>query len=98
MTDASKRFVEQLVAAFDVLKAPLAEHKRDNFGQLFPHLFIADVARFAVRTAREMRAHPDQQERGGTLLKELLQFLESSERADASNRKTAMRIPLIHQQ
>lgn len=48
MTSTNEALVRDLVAAHPALEPDLAEHLDDNFGELLPHVFLADVMRRAV--------------------------------------------------
>jgi len=72
-------FIERLVAAFPYLNDLLIEHKRDNFGDILPHVFIADVARLAIAMLSSLRnAPPDNRAQIESRLRKLLDFLEAS--------------------
>jgi|SRR5215831_3578317 len=48
MSTTTVRFVELMTQRFPPLKSILAEHLEDNFGETLPHVFMADVARWAI--------------------------------------------------
>lgn len=48
MSAATEAAIEQLVAAHPDLAPVLAEHLEDNFGEMLPHLVMADVVRWLV--------------------------------------------------
>lgn len=48
MSAATVRFVHELVERFPALKPLLTEHMKDNFGEVLPHLFMADVTRWVI--------------------------------------------------
>lgn len=48
MTEATEATILQLVAAHPALAPVLAEHLEDNFGEMLPHLVMADVVRWLV--------------------------------------------------
>jgi hypothetical protein len=48
MRERDVQFIQDLAAAFPVLRPMLAEHLDDNFGAVLPHLFLADVLRLLL--------------------------------------------------
>jgi len=69
-------FVHALVEAFPVLGRLLDEHIEDNFGEVLPHLFIADVARTAVSALSGTTSEVPLGPFDSALIKRLLAFLE----------------------
>lgn len=53
MTTKLVEFACRLVATFPEVRPAFEEHVKDNFGEVLPHLFMADVARMAVSTLIE---------------------------------------------
>lgn len=47
------KFVHALVDEVPELRPLMEEHVEDNFGEVLPHLFLADVARFVTANPRE---------------------------------------------
>jgi hypothetical protein len=54
MTD-SVSFIHELVAAVPLLALPLAQHQ-DEYEELLPHVFMGDVARFAIEQHQRLAA------------------------------------------
>lgn len=48
MSAATESAIQQLVATHSALAPVLAEHLEDNFGEMLPHLMMADVVRWLV--------------------------------------------------
>jgi hypothetical protein len=46
MIDQSEDFVRDLVTRFTPLAPLLAQHLKENFGELLPHVFFGDVTRW----------------------------------------------------
>ena len=83
MSAKTVEFIERLVSACEYLRGPLDEHKSDNFGEVLPHLFIADVARLAVDRFFALRnAPPDSRKQLESRLQKLSAFLEDSYEKD----------------
>src|SRR5204862_3762142 len=76
MSDERIDFVERLVSLFPYLRALLLEHKSDNFGEILPHLFIADLARKATDMYVALRSKSSDDR------DQLLAFLETSYRSN----------------
>lgn len=61
--------LEELCAEVPALQPLWAEHLNENYGELLPHVFLADVARFAVAS---LQGPPDQ----ATVAQSIVMFLE----------------------
>jgi hypothetical protein len=48
MRERDVQFIRDLGASFPALRPMLAEHVEDNFGDVLPHLFLADVLRWLL--------------------------------------------------
>lgn len=48
MSERAASFVRAMVACFPGLSALLEEHVKDNLGELLPHVFFGDVARYIL--------------------------------------------------
>lgn len=48
MSNREEAFIRQFVDLFPVVRPVLAEHLEDNFGELLPRVFLADVMRRMV--------------------------------------------------
>lgn len=46
MSATTESAIKQLVATYPALAPILAEHLDDNFGEMLPHLVMADVVRW----------------------------------------------------
>jgi len=57
MSEATEAFVQRVVAAHPELEPLLREHLDDNFGELLPHLWTSDLARYVITGYRS--AGPD---------------------------------------
>ena len=57
MTPTNDALVRDLVARHADLEPDLTEHLDDNFGELLPHVFLADVLRRAIELHET--GHPD---------------------------------------
>jgi hypothetical protein len=68
VSEATEGFVSDLVRLFPELDDLLAEHRKANDGTLLPHLFMADVARWTVKSYCDETPHDD--------LRRLFAFLE----------------------
>src|SRR5262244_661104 len=78
MSTRTVRFVEVLTEMFPSLKSILATHLEDNFGEILPHVFMADVARWAIElfmTTERKNLTADEQR---SELARLLAFLEDA--------------------
>ncbi|WP_416417186.1 hypothetical protein [Paenarthrobacter aromaticivorans] len=64
--------MEHMVLAFPVLRPMYAEHLDDNYGELLPHLLMADVCRLVL----DFQQHPNDQT--GALLAWLEQHFEEA--------------------
>jgi hypothetical protein len=53
MTEATINFIDHLVASVPDLEDLLREHLSDNFGEVLPHVFFGEIARFAVSEASQ---------------------------------------------
>jgi hypothetical protein len=75
MSERTVTFVSATVIRFPGLKALFAEHRRDNFGEVLPHVFFGDFTRYVI-------ALLDQEQAGvagaGNELREILAYLENS--------------------
>ncbi len=49
MASSGERFIRELVDRVPALGPVLTEHLEDNFGELLPHVFLADVMRQMVQ-------------------------------------------------
>jgi hypothetical protein len=61
MTQATERFVDDLVAAFPGLRPAFDEHLSDNFGEVLPHVFFGDLTRYVLARYRAARSEPESQ-------------------------------------
>ena len=48
MSEATEDFVRRTVAEYPELEPMLTEHLNENFGELLPHLWISDLARYVI--------------------------------------------------
>ena len=75
MSEQTVSFVKSMVSLHPELGAILEEHIKDNLGEILPHVFFGDVARY---TSSLFPAAP----RGGLLLRrelrDLLDYLEAT--------------------
>lgn len=75
MSTRTVRFVELLSVKFPPLMSILAEHREDNLNEILPHVFMADVARWAIELFVATENKND--ERRSELLR-LLELLEDA--------------------
>lgn len=71
MSASGEGFIHDLVDRFPDLQPVLAEHVEDNFGEVLPHVFLAEVMRCVVELDQPnggSRAEPDV---AGAILKHL---------------------------
>jgi hypothetical protein len=72
-------FAERLAASFEEMRPVLVEHKKDNFGEVLPHVFMGDVARFALREFAETCNGPaHNRAKAELVLRSLFAFLETA--------------------
>jgi hypothetical protein len=74
VTEPTISFVKRVGARFPGLAPLLAEHTKDNFGQILPHVFLGELTRYTLSllaTADSGRNVPAARE-----LRELLDVLE----------------------
>jgi len=64
----TEAFVSELATAFPQLDPLLAEHLESNNGGMLPHMFVADVARWAISSYADPKEHAE--------LRRLFAFLE----------------------
>jgi len=53
MSAVAEAAIEQLIAAHPTLAPILVEHRVENFGEMLPHLVMADIVRWLVDHRRE---------------------------------------------
>lgn len=81
MRERDIQFTRDFVAAFPGLQPMLSEHLEDNFGEVLPHLFLADVLRWLV--SQSASAEGD----GAAEVLPVLSFLEDAFEAGDDERQ-----------